>query len=294
MLKFKINRYLELRLENGKTNIYINNKLFRQCKYLLLKIPFGKNKGSELINSIDEVAETFDSRIEFQNINDVISISPEVQFWGHCSNLQVWYENNYNTNLLHSNLAFPLLKKLSEIGDFVAKKVIKDEIAKRFEAGHLSSIIFLLDNDYFDYLTKEELDCLFSQSSTNLTMNLLHQLEIFLADPLFCYGKITNMLDIISSFTLKYNINYLFQLIETLPEKLRGIFIKKSILYFNYIEFKDYKISYGRFYFFFEKFLKYVYRKYPQYYKTLELLSSGFMDASISLDDKLSYGTVLF
>jgi hypothetical protein len=37
--EFKINQYLKLKLENGRTNIYVKNRMFRQCMYLLLNIP---------------------------------------------------------------------------------------------------------------------------------------------------------------------------------------------------------------------------------------------------------------
>jgi len=73
------------------------------------------------IDSIDEAANVYKqsllgSRIvegpvampsQFQNE----TITPEEEFWGHCSNLQTWVEHNYDTNILDDNLAFPLLKK---------------------------------------------------------------------------------------------------------------------------------------------------------------------------------------
>ena len=52
MIEFKINNYLSLRWEEGKTNIYVNNKLFRQCKYLLLNIAPDERKIYEDIKSI--------------------------------------------------------------------------------------------------------------------------------------------------------------------------------------------------------------------------------------------------
>ena len=52
-------------------------------------------------------------------------------------NLQVWAEMNYDTRILHRNLAFPLLKKLAQVGDPIAKKALKDEIAKRFLSGNV-------------------------------------------------------------------------------------------------------------------------------------------------------------
>ncbi|MFX1257954.1 MAG: leucine-rich repeat domain-containing protein, partial [Promethearchaeota archaeon] len=87
-----------------------------------------------------------------------IKISPETEFWGHCSNLQAWTENEYDTRLLHSNLAFPLLKKLTESGDPLAKKVFKEEIAKRFMKGHLSVSTYLIKEGYLFYLSKEEFE----------------------------------------------------------------------------------------------------------------------------------------
>lgn len=64
-----------------------------QCKFLLLNIPVEK------INFLDEI-----------------------EFWGHCSNLQVWAENNYDTRLLHRNLSSPLLKQLSDLGDSILNR----------------------------------------------------------------------------------------------------------------------------------------------------------------------------
>ena len=44
--------------------------------------------------------------------------------------MQVWAEHNYYTRLLHRDITFPLLKKLTEGGDPLARKVFKEEIAK--------------------------------------------------------------------------------------------------------------------------------------------------------------------
>ena len=37
-MEFKINKYITLKLENCKTNIYVEGELFNQCKFLLLNI----------------------------------------------------------------------------------------------------------------------------------------------------------------------------------------------------------------------------------------------------------------
>ena len=38
-IEFIVSDFISLKLENGKTSLYVNEKLFNQCKYLLLEIP---------------------------------------------------------------------------------------------------------------------------------------------------------------------------------------------------------------------------------------------------------------
>ena len=79
------------------------------------------------------------------------------QFMAHWSNLQAWFENDYDTRLLHRNIAFPLLKELTTAGDPFAKKVFKEEIAKRYTAGGSNVREYLRVEGYLDYLTEDEL-----------------------------------------------------------------------------------------------------------------------------------------
>ena len=72
-------------------------------------------------------------------------------------NLQVWAEYNYDTRLLKSDLAFPLLKKLVDVGDIKAEKVFKEEIAKRLSSGYYNIIEYLFEQDYIKYLGNKEL-----------------------------------------------------------------------------------------------------------------------------------------
>ena len=142
--EFEINEYFSLRLYDGEEpTIYVSGVPFMQCAFLLLNIEVNKVSEFDEIDSIDEAAEKLDASME--NFVDAIKykIPPEVAFWGHCSNLQVWYEYGYDTRLLHSNLAFPLLKKLSEAGDPLAKKIFQKEIIKRYENGTKSTREFL-------------------------------------------------------------------------------------------------------------------------------------------------------
>ena len=48
MKEFKVNEYITLKLEGGKTNIYVKSQLFNQCKFLFINIAVEK------VRSFDE------------------------------------------------------------------------------------------------------------------------------------------------------------------------------------------------------------------------------------------------
>ena len=158
--EFKINDYITLKLDNNKTFIYVKGERFKQCKYLLLNIKIDEITFLDEIDSVDEAAAKLDNNL---NRVDYVEIPPEVEFWGHCSNLQVWVEYDYNTRLLHSNLAFPLLKELAIVGDPIAKKVFKEEIAYRLSSKYLPVIRYLIEGGYIEFLNEEELKIAYSE-----------------------------------------------------------------------------------------------------------------------------------
>ncbi len=147
MQKFIVNEVITLKLENRESNIYVKDKLFKQCKYLLLNLSVEDIRSFDEIESIDEAAEKLDKSLERTEENQ---LSPEEEFMAHCSNLQVWVENDYNTRLLHRNIAFPLLKALVDTGDITARRVFKTEIVKRIRSGCPSVISYLLQ-EYYTY-----------------------------------------------------------------------------------------------------------------------------------------------
>ena len=163
MEEFRVNQYITLKLEDNKTNIYVNEELFDQCKYLLLEIPIKTYEALEEIESVDEAAERLGKTLEGAGKKD-IEIPPDVEFWGHCSNLQVWVENKYDTHLLHRSLAFPLLKKLTELGDLLAKIKLKEEIVKRFESGFFPVVEYLINEGYLRFFNNEEILDIFLES----------------------------------------------------------------------------------------------------------------------------------
>ncbi|MFX1323006.1 MAG: hypothetical protein ACFFBV_15475 [Promethearchaeota archaeon] len=290
MVKYSINKFLDLRLENDRTNIYVNNELFLQCKYLLLEIPISEIESFEEISSINEVIDKLDKTLEVSENKDY-RISPEIQFWGHCSNLQVWYENNYNSCLMHSNLAFPLLKRLTEVGDIIAKNVFKEEIAKRFEEGQLNVIQCLLYNGYLNYLNEDEKEYIFDQLKVKVVKIIVNKLKGFMNFSPLNYLRIKNIMELAIFIDLMYNKSFLLHIFEKLPKKMKEEFANVVILHLNYKEFKDFKISYGKFYIFFHRILKYFYDKYPKISELLKFLDSGFYNDDMPLSEKLSHGT---
>lgn len=176
----KVNQYITLKLENGKTYIYVNGKRFLQCIRLVLNIQKKDIRLYDEIESIDEAADLYDKHL-FQNriitgpmarplLDQTHDITPEQEFWGHCSNIQAWVENDYDTRILKSNVSFPLLRELTQAGDPLAKKIFKDEIALRLESGYPSVVQYLLNQRYIEYLTPFEFKTIIE--STDFIKNL--------------------------------------------------------------------------------------------------------------------------
>ena len=202
MKEFQVNDYLTLKLEEEKTVIYVAGKRFRQCKYLLIDIPIEKIDSFDEINSIDEAAEKLNHSLEGSQ-RRVIKIPPEVEFWGHCSNLQVWYEHLYDSRLLHSNLAFPLLKELMNAGDILAKRVFKEEIAKRLGTTSSSVILYLYEKNYVKYLSREEFWNIFGVDG-EILFEIEQQIKKFeIIDEIKIYKK---NIDIFDCFLLRDEI----------------------------------------------------------------------------------------
>ena len=168
ILEKQINQYITLKLENGRTFIYVNGGRFIQCIRLVLNIQKEDIPLYDEIESIDETANVYKNHI-YQNrivrgpmaapVRDQShDITPEQEFWGHCSNLQAWVENDYDTRILMSNISFPLLRVLSKAGDPKARKVYKEEIALRLESGYPSVVQYLLVQGYITEFTPEEFE----------------------------------------------------------------------------------------------------------------------------------------
>ncbi len=160
--EYRINDHLTLKLIRGKTVIFVDNKPFHQCKYLLLNLSEKDFRKFDHIDSIDEAFEVY-SNLEKSHEKKKDLIDPETEFIGHCSNLQAWYEYDYDLRILHSSLSIPLLKKMAFLGDKKAIIKLKESIATRIASGNYNTIIFYLNEKYLELFTNEELEVIFEE-----------------------------------------------------------------------------------------------------------------------------------
>jgi len=191
------------------------------------------------INSIDELKELLIYGIESETEPQDVGITPEEEFWGHCSNLQTWDELDYNTNIIHSNLGFPLLEKLTKSGDNKAKRVFRKEIIRKFEKIHLPTIAYLLKEGYMEYLTREEKSVLSLETNKELLIQINNHI------------KSKNKKDILTSLlvlSLLYDLiqeNYTKKLIVTCLKNCVEYFLADELAdiykYFNYFSSNDYE-----------------------------------------------------
>lgn len=164
--KFKVNELITVKLYDGEYDgeemdihqivIDVAGENFEYCGALLLNNSVIALENSIESDTIDELAEKLGWSGQTQK-NVEYKISLQTEFFGLCSNLQVWSEHNYNVTLLHTNLAFPLLKRLADVGDSLAKRVFRDEIINRFKSWYPPVVKFLLNENYLEYLDKEEI-----------------------------------------------------------------------------------------------------------------------------------------
>ncbi|MFX1488839.1 MAG: leucine-rich repeat domain-containing protein [Promethearchaeota archaeon] len=229
--EFKVNQYLKLKLEGGRTNIYVNNRRFIQCMYLLLNIPIEKIEDYEEIESIDEAAAKLDRSMERNHSK----IPPDTEFWGHCSNIQAWADNDYDTRILHRNLAFPLLKALADAGDPIARCKFKEEIALRYATGHSTVIRFLTQNGYLHYLTEDEFESMLIDLDFPSIDEYSRKILPFLdnIENLESVKQIKQFTtNFVNQFRFKYKYLILLKVVEKIPIESRQKFVE--IIYSKY------------------------------------------------------------
>ncbi|MFX1432844.1 MAG: hypothetical protein ACFFB1_03650 [Promethearchaeota archaeon] len=252
-LEKKINQYITLKLEHGRTYIYVNGIRFLQCIRLVLDIQKKDVRLYDEIESIDEAADLYNKHL-YQNrivtgpmarpvLDQTHDITPEEEFWGHCSNIQAWVEHGYDTRILKSNVSFPLLRQLTQAGDPLAGKIFREEIALRLESGYPSVVQYLLNQGYVKYLTPFEFKTILE--TTPLIENISREPRTLINFLSSCALKFPNLFkdillkilmlpegrnNIISGLSLKskrpylrYSNRFLITLYQVLEDLLGGV-----------------------------------------------------------------------
>jgi len=163
-------------------------------------------------------------------------------------NIQAWVENDYDTRILHSNISFPLLKRLTNIGDPMARNVFKREIAERFSSGEKIVILFLLEGNYLEYLDESEKEILIESVKINFVKFKISEFEVFVdffEEFYFDVGEyarnsfLMNNFNEISNFIAKQvsKSNFDHRELQTLYEslnRLMSFLIKYEKLFFDF------------------------------------------------------------
>ena len=222
-----INEYITIKLVNGRSFIYVKGRRFIQCIRLILNIPKYDMPMYDEIDSIDEAAKLYTTHIHQNRIiggrmgvfgpNQRVNITPEQEFWGHCSNIQAWVEHNYDTRILMSNISFPLLRELTKAGDPQAKKVYKEEIALRLESGYPSVVQYLLAQGYIQAFSPEEFKTILE--TTDLIKSISSNPRILSQFLISCVSKFPTLLEDILFQILKLPDckNIIYSSIDTDP-----------------------------------------------------------------------------
>lgn len=217
-MKFSLNDYITLRLEDNETIIYVDGQRFNQCKFLLLDIRTDQIKDFETIDSIDKAEQKLSKDMEGKD-RYKFEISPKTEFIAHCSNLQAWVENKYDTRILHRNIAFPLLKKLVDAGDQIARQVFKEEIAKRLLSGHQSVVKYLINEGYIEYLGVDELITLLDEPKVHI--------------------------EVITNLILKNDITFVQKILKRMAKKER-LLLSKYLIWNKRSELMEHSPEHGR------------------------------------------------
>ena len=137
-------------------------------------------------------------------------------------------------------MAFPLLKKLTQVGDPKAKKILKEEIIRRYESGHPQTMQYLILEGYLKFLTFDEmLDLTLHPDLLNNFLLLSEELSIPLEDIVECVeikedSKYIHILDlselelsvfpkVILKFKGLEELYLSFNQLSTIPESINHI-----------------------------------------------------------------------
>jgi hypothetical protein len=164
--EFKVNDLLSVRLDCEGPRMYVKGRPFDQCAYPVLNDIGYLDRDDECSDndekpnvpmkaarSVDAFLWTEHGTLDHPGYVEVPKVSIQELFWGLCSTLQAWAENDYDTRLLHANLAFPLARALASAGDGAAKARFEREVITRWKSDFEPVQTYLSDGGFLDTMS---------------------------------------------------------------------------------------------------------------------------------------------
>jgi tetratricopeptide (TPR) repeat protein len=142
MHRFVVNEHLDVAwdTQDVRVRVLVDGKPISQCVFIVANV----SPTNQEIKSIDDLARLPGAhQMAGRATRMLLSIEEEVA--AHASNIQAWAEHDYDTRLLHSNIAFPVLKALAWAGDPKAMRVLFPEIVGRIRDGTNATRQALMD-----------------------------------------------------------------------------------------------------------------------------------------------------
>ena len=121
-----------------------------------------------------------------------------------------------------------LLKKLAELGDTLAKKVFKEEIAKRLEENYNPTVEYLTVDGFLKYLNQEELELYYPQGKKKLNfasknLNSFPPLDLLPINDLQILNLTSNKISEIPNSIGKLNSLRILDISENILEEIPSI-----------------------------------------------------------------------
>jgi hypothetical protein len=106
--RFVVNEHLDVVWDTSeeRVQVLVDENPVLHCSFLVANV----SASDSTVKSIDDLAERAGAHeLENKDLRKMLSIEEGIQ--AHASNIQAWAEHGYDTRLLHSNIAFTLLKR---------------------------------------------------------------------------------------------------------------------------------------------------------------------------------------
>ena len=183
-----INDLLSVALfKDGKVHACVAGKPVIQCVHVFITAA-PDDKISTEIECIDQAIKMVRNTSEVNDgawTGESTTIDADTALMGHASNIQAWAENDYDSRILVTAVAHPILEALKKAGDITAARKYYSSIAERWVQGNRASRKALIEFNNIDIsvlgiICDDDGKPLFPDVDAGDVYNLTHEREIYL------------------------------------------------------------------------------------------------------------------